>query len=198
MRLMAAMLYCRHVAFLNASTHHWIERECAVITIKKYPNRRLYDTSKSQYINLEVIKELVMAHKEFEVVDSKTGDNLTQSILLQIITEQESNEQQALLTQTVLKQLIRFYGSDMQGFMRQYLEQSIGVFLDRQDAMQSAMSEMVESTSPLNAFNRLLESNMSWWRNFAPDVGGTTKGTASSAQEKKQDNDAAEDEEKPR
>lgn len=141
-----------------------------MITIKKYPNRRLYDTTKSQYINLDAIKELVMGHKEFEVVDSKTGDNLTQSILLQIITEQESNEQQALLTQTVLKQLIRFYGSDMQGFMRQYLEQSVAVFLDRQDAMQKSMSDLVETSSPLAAFNKMMESNMSWWRNFAPDA----------------------------
>lgn len=152
------------------------KRECLVITIKKYPNRRLYDTSKSQYINLEVIKELVMGHTEFEVVDSKSGENLTQSILLQIITEQESNEQQALLTQTVLKQLIRFYGSDMQGFMRQYLEQSIALFLDRQDAMQNAMSGLVDTTSPLNAFSKMMESNMSWWRNFGPEAGAAFKG----------------------
>lgn len=146
-----------------------------MITIKKYPNRRLYDTSKSQYVNLEAIKELVMLHTDFEVLDSKTGENLTQSILLQIITEQESNEQQALLTQTVLKQLIRFYGSDMQGFMRQYLEQSIAVFMEREDAMQSAMSGLVESSSPLTAFNKLMESNMSWWRGFGAETGRTAK-----------------------
>lgn len=155
-----------------------------MITIKKYPNRRLYDTTKSQYINLEVIKELVMGHKEFEVVDSKTGENLTQSILLQIITEQESNEHQALLTQTVLKQLIRFYGSDMQGFMRQYLEQSIAVFLDRQDTMQKSMSELVENSTPLAAFNKMMESNMSWWRNFAPDA---ASGSAETDQKKESD-----------
>lgn len=170
-----------------------------MITIKKYPNRRLYDTSKSQYINLEVIKELVMGHKEFEVVDSKSGDNLTQSILLQIITEQESNEQQALLTQTVLKQLIRFYGSDMQGFMRQYLEQSIAVFLDRQDAMQNAMSGLVETSSPLTAFNKMMESNMSWWRNFSPEPGAgfrgfTTPGPESASSD---ENDAPKDDDKP-
>jgi polyhydroxyalkanoate synthesis repressor PhaR len=112
-----------------------------VITIKKYPNRRLYDTSKSQYVNLEAIRELVMSGKEFEVVDSKTGENLTKGILLQIITEQESSDQQALLTQTVLKQLIRFYGSEAQTSMRQYLEQSIAVFLDQQDALQNAAPE---------------------------------------------------------
>lgn len=138
-----------------------------MITIKKYPNRRLYDTTKSQYINLEAVKDLVMAHKEFEVVDSKTGENLTKSILLQIITEQESNDHQSVLTQTVLKQLIRFYGSDMQAFMRQYLEQSISMLLERQDTLQSVMSDFMETASPLAAFNKLMETNMSWWRTFA-------------------------------
>lgn len=140
--------------------------EYPVITIKKYPNRRLYDTSKSQYINLEAIKELVMSHKEFEVVDSKTDEKLTKSILLQIITEQEGNDQQAVLTETVLKQLIRFYGSDMQGFMRQYLEQSMSVFLERQDAMQTAMSDFMGSAPPLKFFNQMVEQNLSMWKSF--------------------------------
>jgi polyhydroxyalkanoate synthesis repressor PhaR len=148
----------------------------AVITIKKYPNRRLYDTSKSQYVNLDAIKELVMTHKEFEVVDSKTGENLTKSILLQIITEQESNDHQSVLTQTVLKQLIRFYGSDSQAFMRQYLEQSIAMFLERQDAIQSAMSGLIDN-SPLGAFNKIMENNMNLWRQFAvfDPLGGAAK-----------------------
>ncbi len=137
-----------------------------MILIKKYPNRRLYDTSKSQYINLDTIKELVMLHKEFRVIDSKTEDDLTKSILLQIITEQENNDQQAILTQTVLKQLIRFYGSDMQSHMRQYIEQSISVFLERQDAIQNAMSDFFDKASPMNVFNQFMESNMSMWRNF--------------------------------
>lgn len=138
-----------------------------MIIIKKYPNRRLYDTSKSQYINLEAIKLLVMSGQEFQVVDSKTDENLTKSILLQIITEQEGNEGQALLTQTVLKQLIRFYGSDLQGFMSQYLEQSVATFLDRQDAMQSVMHDILDKASPLTVFNQLMEQNMNVWRSFA-------------------------------
>ena len=138
-----------------------------MITIKKYPNRRLYDTSKSQYINLEAIKLLVMTGQEFQVVDSKTDENLTKSILLQIINEQEGNEGQALLTQTVLKQLIRFYGSDLQGFMSQYLEQSVATFLDRQEAMQTVMHDLLDKASPLNVFNQLMEQNMSVWRSFA-------------------------------
>ena len=142
-----------------------------MITIKKYPNRRLYDTSKSQYINLEAIKQLVMSHQDFQVVDSKTEENLTKSILLQIITEQESNEGQSLLTQTVLKQLIRFYGSDLQLFMSQYLEQSVATFLERQDAMQNVMQELLDKASPLTVFNQFMEQNMSVWRSFANPTG---------------------------
>ncbi len=149
-----------------------------MVTIKKYPNRRLYDTSKSQYVNLEAIKELVMTHQEFEVVDSKTSENLTKSILLQIISEQEGNEQQALLTQTVLKQLIRFYGSDLQVFMRQYLEQSIATFLDRQDAMQGVMQEFMDA-SPLSVFNQMMEQNLAMWNGFAPRPGASSSGKAS-------------------
>lgn len=136
-----------------------------MIIIKKYPNRRLYDTSKSQYVNLEAIKELVMLHQEFQVVDSKTGENLTKSILLQIITEQEGNEQQSLLTQSVLKQLIRFYGSDLQVFMRQYLEQSIATFLERQDALQGVMQDFM-GASPLKVFNQFMEQNLAMWTGF--------------------------------
>ncbi|ACR13888.1 polyhydroxyalkanoate synthesis repressor PhaR [Teredinibacter turnerae] len=137
-----------------------------MILIKKYPNRRLYDTSKSQYINLETIKQLVMQHQEFKVVDSKSDEDLTKSILLQIISEQEANDSQSILTQTVLKQLIRFYGSDMQVFMRQYLEQSIATFLERQDAFHGVMKEFMESTSPMSVFNQMVEKNMQVWQQF--------------------------------
>ncbi|WP_075188087.1 polyhydroxyalkanoate synthesis repressor PhaR [Teredinibacter haidensis] len=137
-----------------------------MIIIKKYPNRRLYDTSKSQYVNLETIKELVIQHQDFKVIDSKTEDDLTKSILLQIITEQEGSDQQAVLTQTVLKQLIRFYGSDMQVFMRQYLEQSIATFMERQDTFQGVMQEFMDTTSPASVFNQMMEKNMSIWQSF--------------------------------
>lgn len=144
--------------------------ENSVIIIKKYPNRRLYDTSQSQYINLEYIKSLVMGHQEFKIVDSKTDDDLTKSILLQIISEQETNDQQSLLTNQVLKQLIRFYDSDMQVFVRMYLEQSMANFLDQQDAMQSVMRNLIDS-SPISIFGQMFEKNMDFWRNVgAGDV----------------------------
>lgn len=158
-----------------------------MIIIKKYPNRRLYDTSKSQYVNLEAIKELVMLHQEFQVVDSKTGENLTKSILLQIITEQEGNDQQALLTQSVLKQLIRFYGSDLQVFMRQYLEQSIATFLERQDALHGVMHDFM-GASPLKVFNQIMEQNLAMWTGF-PGASGAGRAGATQPEEGAQPSD---------
>lgn len=152
-----------------------------MITIKKYPNRRLYDTTKSQYINLDAIRELVMSHKEFRVIDSKTEDDLTKSILLQIITEQENNDQQSVLTQSVLKQLIRFYGSDMQVFLRQYIEQSLATFMDRHEAMQGAVKDMLD-TSPLGIFNQMMEQNLAMWKGFGVKP---TMSTPSSDDDKK-------------
>ncbi len=133
-----------------------------MITIKKYPNRRLYDTSQSTYVNLDYIKQLVIGHNDFEVVDSKSGEDLTKSILLQIISESETNEQQSLLTNSLLKQLIRFYGGDMQVFVRQYLEQSLASFMEQQDAVQGMMKNLVE-VSPLGMFGKMMEQNMGVW-----------------------------------
>ncbi|MFC3094879.1 polyhydroxyalkanoate synthesis repressor PhaR [Alteromonas sediminis] len=134
-----------------------------MISIKKYPNRRLYDTSQSKYVNLDYIRELIKGHKEFEVVDSKSGEDLTKSILLQIITESESNHQQSLLTDVLLKQLIRFYDSDMQVFVRQYLEQSILSFLQQQEKMQSMLNNMTQA-NPVNMFSAMMEDSL---KNFS-------------------------------
>jgi len=107
-----------------------------LIQIKKYPNRRLYDTSQSKYINMDYILELIKKHQDFKIVDSKSGEDHTKSILMQIISEQESDDQQSLLTDTLLKQLIRYYDTDMQPVLRSYLEQSLAGFLDQQETVQ--------------------------------------------------------------
>jgi polyhydroxyalkanoate synthesis repressor PhaR len=133
-----------------------------VVTIKKYPNRRLYDTSQSKYINLDHIKTLINARTEFEIVDSKTGDVITKSILLQIISESETNQSQSLLTDKLLQQLIRFYDSDMQPYVRQYLEQSIVQFIEQQDKVQNMVQNMVD-TSPVGIFSKMMENNMQAW-----------------------------------
>ena len=103
--------------------------------IKKYPNRRLYDTRTSSYITLSDVKELVLENAEFQVVDAKTGEDLTRSILLQIIIEEES-EGVPMFTSDLLSQMIRFYGNAMQGMMGKYLEGNIKAFTDVQSKLQ--------------------------------------------------------------
>jgi polyhydroxyalkanoate synthesis repressor PhaR len=142
-----------------------------LITIKKYPNRRLYDTTQSKYVNLDFILQLIEEHREFIVVDSKTGDDLTRNLLLQIISEQEVDEGRSLLTLTLLKQLIRFYSSDMQPFVRSYLEQSLAGFLEQQESMQHMVKNLVDS-SPAGLFAKMMEQNMKLW-NFPPGKPGT-------------------------
>jgi polyhydroxyalkanoate synthesis repressor PhaR len=103
--------------------------------IKKYPNRRLYDTQTSTYITLVDIKQLVIDQEDFQVVDAKTGDDLTRPILLQIILEEEQAGV-PMFTSPVLAQIIRFYGNAMQGFMGSYLEKNVQAFIDIQQKLQ--------------------------------------------------------------
>lgn len=103
--------------------------------IKKYPNRRLYDTRTSSYITLSDVKELVLGHEDFQVVDAKSGEDLTRSILLQIILEEESGGM-PMFTSDLLSHMIRFYGHAMQGMMGKYLENNIKAFSDMQHKLQ--------------------------------------------------------------
>ena len=105
--------------------------ESGVRTLKKYPNRRLYDTRTSSYITLADVKQMVLGGEDFEVRDAKSGDDLTRSILLQIILEEESGGVPMFST-PVLAQIIRFYGNAMQGMMGAYLEKNMQTFVDMQ------------------------------------------------------------------
>jgi polyhydroxyalkanoate synthesis repressor PhaR len=111
--------------------------------IKKYPNRRLYDTDTSAYITLSEVKRLVMASEGFEVRDAKTGEDLTRSILLQIILEEEANGS-PMFTPEVLSNVIRFYGHAMQGFMGGFLEKSIQTMVE----MQTRLGEQASHLTP--------------------------------------------------
>jgi len=102
--------------------------------IKKYPNRRLYDTQTSSYITLADVKQLVLANEEFTVVDAKTDEDLTRSILLQIILEEEANGS-PMFSSGALSQIIRYYGHAMQGMMGSYLEKNIQAFIDIQNKL---------------------------------------------------------------
>jgi polyhydroxyalkanoate synthesis repressor PhaR len=103
--------------------------------IKKYPNRRLYDTQTSSYITLADVKELVLKHEEFQVIDAKSNEDLTRPILLQIILEEESTGA-PMFSHDVLTQFIRFYGNAMQGIMGSYLERNVEAFLEIQKSIQ--------------------------------------------------------------
>ena len=102
--------------------------------IKKYPNRRLYDTQTSTYITVTDVKQLVLDQEDFKVVDAKSGDDLTRAILLQIILDEESGGK-PIFSPAVLSNIIRFYGHAMQGMMGTYLEKNVQAFLDIQDRM---------------------------------------------------------------
>ena len=117
--------------------------------IKKYPNRRLYDTRTSTYITLVDVKDLVLQHEVFQVIDAKSGDDLTRAILLQIILEEEAAGV-PMFSSDVLAQVIRFYGNAMQGMMGKYLENNITAFTDMQKKFQDQARHMYGDNSGMS------------------------------------------------
>jgi polyhydroxyalkanoate synthesis repressor PhaR len=115
--------------------------------IKKYPNRRLYDTETSSYITLADVKKLVLEHIEFRVEDAKTKEDLTRSILLQIILEEETAGA-PMFSSDMLTQIIRFYGNAMQGMMGSYLEKNIQTFIEMQKRLQD-QSRQIYGQNPM-------------------------------------------------
>jgi polyhydroxyalkanoate synthesis repressor PhaR len=111
------------------------------ITIKKYANRRLYNTGTSTYVTLEDLASMVKAGENFVVYDAKTGEDITRSVLAQIIFEQENKEGQSLLPITFLRQLIRFYGDSMQKLVPRYLEVSIDTLVREQEKFRTQMAQ---------------------------------------------------------
>ena len=114
--------------------------------IKKYPNRRLYDTETSTYITLTDVKQLVLEQEDFKVVDAKSNEDLTRSILLQIILEEESGGV-PMFSSSMLSQIIRFYGHAMQGMMGTYLEKNIQAFIDIQNKLADQSKNLYEGNA---------------------------------------------------
>lgn len=131
--------------------------------LKKYPNRRLYDTQESVYVTLEDVRMMVLEKSPLQILDSKSGKDLTRSVLLQIISEQEAEGHEPLLTNKVLQQIIRFYGDSMQGVLSRYIEQSIMTFLDQQEMYQRRMREVLNA-NPIKLMQRLADQNISFLR----------------------------------
>lgn len=147
----------------------------AIRVIKKYPNRRLYDTHISSYITIEEVRQLIIESEEFEVRDAKSGEDLTRQVLLQIIAEHEQDGEPMLSTQ-LLSQIIRFYGDSLQGFMGNYLERSMQAFLEQQQQFRQQMGGMLGQT-PWAMMNQLTERNLQVWTQFQQNlVGGLGQG----------------------
>ncbi len=124
--------------------------------IKKYPNRRLYDTTISSYITLEDVKRLVVEQVAIKVIDARTQDDITHSTLLQIIIEQEENGP-PLFTTSILQQMIRFYGGSMHPMFSQMFEQGMRLFTQQQ-------TDVGGEKDPLNLMSQIAEKNISQWQ----------------------------------
>lgn len=158
------------------------------VVVKKYANRRLYNTESSSYITLDTLADMVRAGRDFVVYDAKSGDDITRSVLTQIIVEEESRGHNLLPT-SFLRQLIGLYGDSLQSVVPRYLEEAMGTFARQQEQMRSTMQKTMEGLFPpgLEEMGRqnmaMMERAMSL---FAPFY-NRPSGTASDAQTKAQD-----------
>src|SRR5438309_2872534 len=148
-------------------------------TIKKYANRRLYNTGTSTYVTLEDLAAMVKDGEDFLVYDAKTGDDITRSVLAQIIFEQENKAGQNLLPTTFLRQLIRFYGDSMQMVVPKYLEQSIDTLTREQEKFRKQLANTFSGTpfAPLEEHVRrnmeLFQQTFSMFKPFVPPRAGS-------------------------
>jgi polyhydroxyalkanoate synthesis repressor PhaR len=146
------------------------------ITIKKYANRRLYNTATSKYVTLDDLSQMVKAGEEFLVVDAKSGDDITRPVLTQIIFEEEAKGEN-LLPVSFLRQLIQFYGDSLQSMVPNYLDASMSAFSNNQDRMRSYMESAVDrSMFPLQQWEEIGRQNMAMFERafqmFTPYAAG--------------------------
>jgi polyhydroxyalkanoate synthesis repressor PhaR len=137
------------------------------VTIKKYANRRLYDTESSTYITLDRLAQMVREGREFEVVDAKTGEDITRQVLTQIIVDEEARGGTTMLPINFLKQLIGLYGNSMQNFVPQYLEAAMDAFQRNQNAVKDAFTG--------NVFADLAKRNMAMFEDASRAFTGKAK-----------------------
>jgi polyhydroxyalkanoate synthesis repressor PhaR len=152
-----------------------------VITIKKYANRRLYNTATSSYVTLDHLAEMVKEGAEFVVTDAKSGEDITRSVLTQIIVEQEGKGQN-LLPIKFLRQIIGFYGDSLGGLLPRYLEGSMEAFSQNESHMRRAMQDTFKGLFPMSRLEDMGKQNMALFENamkmFNPfgTMGGTAGG----------------------
>jgi polyhydroxyalkanoate synthesis repressor PhaR len=157
----------------------------APITIKKYANRRLYNTATSSYVTLDHLCQMVKDGVDFVVFDAKTGEDITRSVLTQIIVEEESKGGQNLLPINFLRQLISFYGDNLQFLLPRYLEQSMDSFALNQEQMRKYLRESFGGMFPFSRFEELGKQNMTFleqaMRMWNPFKAATDKAAADKA-----------------
>ena len=168
-----------------------------VIVIKKYANRRLYNTATSSYVTLDHLCEMVKQSKEFVVRDAKTGEDITRSVLTQIIFEEEGKGQN-LLPINFLRQLIRFYGDSLQSFIPSYLEMSMNSFSKEQEKLRHRVTNVLGGRERLSQFEDQIRHNLEMFdsamRMFSPfrGPGGAAERTAKDQQATEKSPDAPE------
>jgi polyhydroxyalkanoate synthesis repressor PhaR len=148
------------------------------ITIKKYANRRLYNTASSSYVTLDNLCRMVKENTDFVVIDAKTGEDLTRSVLTQIIVEEE-NKGQNLLPISFLRQLIAFYGDNMQWLVPSYLESTMKTFAKNQEQMRRYLQEALGGLFPFGPFEEVGKQNMAMieqaMKMFTPFAAGSAE-----------------------
>ena len=155
------------------------------VVVKKYANRRLYNTESSTYITLDNLADMVRNGRDFVVYDAKSGDDITRSVLTQIIVEEE-NKGRNLLPTGFLRQLIGFYGDSVQNLVPRYLEQAMESFTTQQEQMRAAMQKTMGNFFPfdmeeMSRQNRaMMERAMSLFTPFRPEAGGSAPPAAPS------------------
>jgi len=154
--------------------------EDTVRIIKKYPNRRIYDTHDSKYITVTDVRDMIVAGTEFKIIDAKTKEDITRSVLLQIIIEQES-ETNPLFSTENLQNFIRYYGKDQQQGFSDFISQSLTFFQQQQNQFRSSMTEMIDN-NPVKVWSNISKQNMEMWQQMQSAVFG---GAASKPTSKK-------------
>jgi polyhydroxyalkanoate synthesis repressor PhaR len=153
------------------------------VIIKKYANRRLYNTSKSSYVTLDHLAQMVRDGEDFVVNDAKSGTDITRTVLAQIIFDEEAKGP-TMLPANFLRQIIRLYGDTLQGFVPGYLDASMDTFTLNQDKMRSQVQDAFEANPALANFEALARTNMEWFDNamrmFAPFAAGAAAKDATS------------------
>ena len=164
------------------------------VVVKKYANRRLYNTETSSYITLDNLAAMVRQGRNFVVYDAKTGEDITRGVLTQIIVEEEGKQGQSLLPTAFLRQLIGFYGDQMQSLVPKYLEQALGAFAHQQEQMRAAMQKTMGNLFPFGNMEEVSRQNIAmmeramsfftpFYRPMDPGASGAGQGAADAAGE---------------